>query len=146
MSNVIPLSTRDMQVWVCKCGCYSFELREDGKAVCNACHAEPNNNDGLGWWRPKQDDDKQVDKNMRPVSSTLSNVENYSRYRMEHEIVADQTVSWVAYGRDDGSVQTWKKHPQEDGSPDRNRWILRRLKDAARLLLDQNLLQRKDRK
>ena len=141
MTNVITLPKKEDQVWVCKCGCYTFELRGDGKAVCAGCRVEPTDGDGLGWWRPKREGDQEVDPNMRPTASVVSNVENYTRHAMEHR-VKDPTITWVVCGRDDGSVHSWKVHPAEDGSPDRNRWLLRRLKDAARLLLDQNLQRR----
>lgn len=51
MSDVIefPGGDEPEEIWVCGCGCRSFELRADGTAACSACFSDLDV-DGGGWY------------------------------------------------------------------------------------------------
>jgi hypothetical protein len=48
MSDVVNFPTASKQIWVCLCGCSTFQIFDDGSTECSAC-GQWTPDDGGGW-------------------------------------------------------------------------------------------------
>lgn len=125
MAEIISLKPEPM-LWICACGCSTFEILSDGSANCAACSAQ-HDVDGAGWssWGAKSDKDE--DDTFRDVQGNGS-VE-FARRRVA-QMATDDTAAVVVVARRDGSVSTWS----EVETADQAQWVRERLTQAADLI------------
>ena len=105
----LPSATQETYIWVCECGCTSFELMSDDTAVCALCGTQRIGDDPVGgWYRKDTDPDWDADR-LPPVRQIGGNREadfakRVTIRRMEHpDVVA------VVVLREDGAVHTWSR-------------------------------------
>ena len=49
MADVVDFPARPQQIWVCECGCASFDLRSNGTSSCSVCGLVTTGDKG-GWF------------------------------------------------------------------------------------------------
>ena len=105
----LPSATQETYIWVCGCGCTSFELLSNDTAVCALCGTQRIGDDPVGgWYRKDTDPDWDADR-LPPVRQIGGNGEadfakRITMRRMEHpDVVA------VVVLREDGAVHTWSR-------------------------------------
>lgn len=125
MAEIISLKPEPM-LWICACGCSTFEILSDGSANCAAC-CSPHDVDGAGWSSWVAMSDKNEDSTFRDVQGNGS-VE-FARRRVA-QMATDDTAAVVVVARRDGSVSTWS----EVETADQAQWVRERLTQAADLI------------
>lgn len=126
MADNVFMMLRDPLVWICNCGCSTFELRSDGAAACAACDT-PQSVDGAGWSSWSAQSAKAEPETFRDVQGNGS-VE-FARRRVA-QMATDETAAVVVVVRRDGSISTWS----EAETAAQSKWCRRRLKQAADLI------------
>ncbi len=109
MSDVIQLNTKkeepEPMVWVCACGCCTYELLSDSTVRCAMCGAATAGTDG-GWDAPETDKKWDGEAPIRDISGNGS-VE-FARRRIE-TYVKDPGACAILVFDDTGSIHTWSK-------------------------------------
>lgn len=106
--EVITLPVGKNRLWVCGCGCATFELRGDGAALCAACGTET----AQGGWAPVKD---------RPVWGgggidrvTRGNDDPAFARRYVGNAVHYEDTMFVAVVGSDGTALTWRDDSNDD--------------------------------
>lgn len=116
------------QIWVCLCGCLTFNLRRDGSTECAACG---NREDG-GTWTDK------ADSGYSAPATQFSRIvseqdEVFTRARYAKLVKSSPDLCVVALVDADGRVRVWQAR---DLSPRAERgWLNRALKSARDMLV-----------
>lgn len=110
MSEVVkfgPKAPKDPMIWVCECGCSTFELLSDNTVRCPVCETVSPSPDG-GWYAPDTDktwEGKDPDEGpIRDISGN-SSVE-FARARLR-KLASDDEAVGVCVFKADGSVHAW---------------------------------------
>lgn len=115
MSNVVAIQPKPKDtdfIYVCNCGCASFELRGDGAAICRNCFALADD----GGWKEKADGDAAFEG-----AETYSDAGNDASFA-EHKIKRDvQDAEWIIAGTDAGRVISWARNFIE--TPEQEAWL-----------------------
>lgn len=104
MSNVVKLQRPEV-IWVCGCGCASFELRGDGESICRECGLMT---DGAGgaWFERIKGVDATTDES--PRFSDAGNDDGGELARRRSLRSASQ-ADWIVCGKDDGFISEWAR-------------------------------------
>ena len=129
MAEIVEFA-RKTRIWVCRCGCTSFELMSDGGALCALC-GTPRTGDGPlgGWLRTDDDPDWDADR-LPPVRQIGGNgdpdfAKRVTARRLEHpDVVA------VVILREEGRIHTWSNLETDEQVG----WAGRRLAESLHLL------------
>jgi hypothetical protein len=92
-------------IWVCTCGCATFELLADGGATCAACDDgwHPSN----GAWYVKPDEAPEAVTDTPPVREIYgNNDEDFMRKRMT-QMIATAPLALVVLPKGDDKTMTW---------------------------------------
>lgn len=119
-------------IWVCNCGCATFELRDDGKAVCAVCGDHPVGYSG-GWYEDIKDGKPRPDDAPGAIFNTHGNGSVEFARRRTAQIASKDDVVTIVVLRADGQVTTWSGIDR----PSRVKWMRSKLKQAAGLIADQ---------
>lgn len=110
----LPTATQEPYIWVCECGCTSFELMSDDTALCALCGTQRIDDTHIGgWYRKDTDPDWDADR-LPPVRQIGGNgdpdfAKRVTIRRMEHpDVVA------VVILREDGIIHTWSNLETDD--------------------------------
>jgi hypothetical protein len=126
MSEVVSLPTRPEVVWVCACGCSTFELMGDGAARCATCLSQTDAEQG-GWHAPDSAPEWDGDAPVRDIQGNGS-VE-FARRRLTQLSSADDAVAVIVI-REDGTLHAWSNvETQEQFS-----WLKRQMIKVYRLI------------
>lgn len=126
MSDNVFVMLRDPNVWVCNCGCSTFELRSDGTAACAACDTVQDA-DGAGWSSWTAQSSKSEDEAFRDIQGNGS--VDFARRRVA-QMASDDTTTTLIVIRRDGSLSTWS----EVETAEQMEWLRRKLDQAATLV------------
>ena len=125
MSEVIPFPAAEHRIWVCDCGCSTFEIYEDGAATCANC-GDAVSEDG-GWHRQAGDGEWTGGE---PVSTVQGNgVVGFASRRLAR-LAQDDDCALIAIAKTDGSVSVWADAETQDG----RLWCVDRLKQISDLV------------
>lgn len=126
MGDVTTIGGGDAEprLWVCDCGCSTFEIREDASICCAHCAVISQTELG-GWYSPEA---KAAAEPERFVVAGNGCVD-FVRRRLSKTMMDDDVVGLVMI-RDEGTVSFW--HTAD--TPERVKWFKRRLKQAKRIL------------
>jgi hypothetical protein len=109
MSDVIPLKTKKEEpkplIWVCECGCCTYELFSDSTVRCAVCGEATGGPDG-GWDVPETDKKWDGEAPVRDISGNGSEV--FARRRMD-TYVKDPNACVIIVFDETGSIHTWSK-------------------------------------
>jgi len=114
---------RDPKIWVCDCGCSTFEIMSDGGAKCAACDA-PHNVDGAAWSAQSVKSEPETFRDIQGNGST-----DFARRRVA-SMATDEAASVVVVVRRDGSISTWSEAETQEQS----QWVRDGLMQAADLI------------
>ncbi len=118
-----PKTTDRDLIWVCNCGCASFELRGDGSAVCRACESDVS--EPGAWWDSVKNGPT---TDATPEYQDGGNGPEFAeRLAKRHAQDADILIAI----RQNGRVQTWAR---DLTTREQFEWLQRRVEDAMRLL------------
>jgi len=109
MAEVIPLpsTTQETYIWVCDCGCTSFELMSDDTAVCALCGTQRIDDTPLGgWYRKDTDPDWGADR-LPPVRQIGGNGDPDFAKRVTMRRIEHPDVVAVVVLREGGAIHTW---------------------------------------
>lgn len=105
MSNVVQLRGPEPMLWVCECGCSTFELMSDGAARCAVCKAD---HEGLGSGWLDRSTDRRTHHN--EDSSFLDIQGNgsieFARHRLG-QLANDPSATLIAVADAAGGVSVW---------------------------------------
>lgn len=116
-------------IWVCSCGCSTFELCSDASATCAACGNKPDSEEG-GWFTPPDTDAAwEGDAPVRDVSGNGS--VDFARHQLSEHAKAPDAVLIVVV-KEDGTRHTWCSADTDE----QVEWAERMLANAARMIRD----------
>lgn len=128
VSNITRIK-RPSVIWVCGCGCSSFNIREDGEAECCVC-SQLADADGQGWYDRTKDAHQRSDDLDGPIDDVSGNGSmEFVRRRVE-QLASDKTAVLLVVAREDGSVSTWSIAETED----QVEWVREKLEAATNLV------------
>lgn len=122
--NVVTLPTTSPVIWICWCGCSTFELHASGAAHCASCGIEVVG--AGGWYMPPRDEVWDGDAPFQDVQGNGST--DFARRRIADQAQAEDVVALVVV-RANGGVSTWGANSTPEDLP----WLRRRFADAMRL-------------
>lgn len=127
MADIVHLAAPKVRIWICDCGCSTFNLVSDGSAICANCEAD-HEGAGAGWL--DRCESRQTRHAETEVFSDLQgngSIE-FARRRIAHMAAGDD-VAMIVIARDCGSISTWSKAE----TVEQDRWMRRKLKQAGNL-------------
>lgn len=123
MSEVVDFPGK--RIFVCLCGCSTWELLEDGTTRCAAC--ENVTLDGGSWFYERPEAQERSDPPFRDIQSNLS--VDFSRRRMA-ALAADGDAALIVVAKEGGCVSAWSAADTKE----RFAWARRKMKVAVGLL------------
>jgi hypothetical protein len=85
-------------IFVCNCGCASFELHADGRASCRSCHAVADE----GGWKVRDPYDLTFEG---PVSfADGGNSDDFAERKIKRDV---QKAEWIIFGTWEGRIMSW---------------------------------------
>ena len=126
MSNVVSLTRPAPRIWVCGCGCSSFELNDDLTAQCALCGAKPNTEVG-GWFAADRGSEWTGDEPVREVAGNGD--ANFSKGILANRLKDGDAVLAVVV-REDGTIHTWTCIETDE----QRRWADRKLRKVKSIL------------
>lgn len=124
MSDVIDLYAPEPKIWVCDCGCSSFELFSDNTARCALCGVETSEG---GWHQPDEDNVWQGDEPVREISG--NGVVDFAK-RLIAKRMAEPDVVLAVIVKEHGAISTWSNIETEE----QRKWADRQLKKVKNIL------------
>lgn len=117
MSDVVDFPATQPKIWVCDCGCSSFELRSNNTACCALCGVESSEG---GWYLP--DEGLAWDGN-EPVREISGNgVIDFAK-KVIGKRMSDPDVVLAVIVKDGGAISTWSSIETEE----QRKWAHRQL-------------------
>lgn len=127
--KVVVLKRREPEekrlIWVCQCGCSTFELSNDGSAQCAFCRET--REEGGGWFRKDHEPEWMGDE---PISDVQGNGSvEFAQRVVAKRALSDDAVALIVI-RENGTIHVWSDL-ETDEQVD---WTKRRIDDAKDLL------------
>lgn len=129
MTEIVELHKKTY-IWVCECGCTSFELEDTGAARCALC-AEPRESqpeDG-GWHRTDNDPDWDADR-LSPIRQVGANGDPDFVRALTVKRAQQEDVVAVVVLREGGSVHVWCNIE----TTEQHEWAKRRMVESFPLM------------
>jgi hypothetical protein len=99
-------------IWVCNCGCASFELHADGRATCRDCRSVADE----GGWKVRADGDVSYDGMV--TYSDAGNGGEFAERKIKRDV---QSAEWIICGTWSGRIMSWSDSFIE--TPDQEAWL-----------------------
>ena len=115
----------ERRIWICECGCSTFELFEDGGHGCASCGLEFH--DG-SWYEVVPDGGEYQGEPFRDVM--WNGCVDFARRRVKRLVEGDD-VAMIVVAKSGGEVSAWFGG---DATDERKAWFGRRLSDARTML------------
>lgn len=125
----IPEKKKDQEnqmIWVCSCGCSTFELSIKAIAHCSACGAPTIDEDG-GWHVPAVERKWQGEEPFQDICGNGSL--EFAKRRMAQR-VTDPGTCLIVVATEDGSVSAWSRAETQEQLD----WVDEKLDDAFELV------------
>jgi uncharacterized Zn finger protein (UPF0148 family) len=113
-------------IWVCGCGCSTFELLSDGKVRCAMCEDVTEAENG-GWHPPEDAPEWEGEPPVRDLNGNGS-VE-FARAAMVRYAKAKE-ATMIIVADEDGSIHAWSAAETDEQIA----WVKSKLEQAAQLL------------
>lgn len=130
MTKVVDFRQKDPMIWVCDCGCSTFNLLSDGKAACSVC-AAPVVGAVDGW----QDDTITARPREKPLVPRNDHQGNgsaeFALALIRKSVMSDAAVL-IVVAESDSRTRLWAAA----NTKEQIKWTRERLKDAETLLDD----------
>jgi hypothetical protein len=131
MGEIINIARSEPRIWVCGCGCSTFELVENGTARCAAC-GDNADVDGSGWLKTEAESHLDPGETFRDVQA--NGCIDFARKRVANA-AREENAALIVVGFRDGTVTAWS----EAETKKQMKWVRRKLRIAS------DLFKRKDR-
>jgi len=96
-------------IWVCQCGCSTFELLSDGTVRCPVCESVTESPDG-GWYNPDNATRWEgEDGDIGPIQNVCSNGSIEFAQMQVVSYAKEKDNAAVIVFKDDGTVSVWSK-------------------------------------
>jgi hypothetical protein len=98
--SVVSLPNREPpdMIFVCNCGCASFELHADGRATCRSCRSVSDD----GGWKVRSEEDA---IHAGPVSyADAGNGGDFAERKIKRDA---QRAEWIICGTWEGRIMSW---------------------------------------
>lgn len=128
MSKIVKFPVKEIppaMVWVCSCGCSTFELLSDQTALCALCQKPVT--DAGGWYTPETTKTWEGDDPVRDVSGNGS--EEFAK-RIAISRASEEGVCLITTVKEDGTVSCWSNLE----APEQREWADRQLKRVKSIL------------
>jgi hypothetical protein len=99
-------------IWVCNCGCASFELHADGCATCRSCRSVVDE----GGWKTRAEGDAEHEGEVS--FSDAGNDATFAERKIKREA---QGAHWIICGTYEGRIMSWSEGFIE--TPDQEEWL-----------------------
>lgn len=129
MSEVVDLKRPEPRIWVCGCGCCSFELLEDGTSQCSLCGDQTERG---SWYVEKPDAAETAESPIRDVNGNGS--VSFAKHRLR-SLATQDDARMMVIALDGGSVSVWADYVTDD----QRAWMLERLEIAADIIKKQQV-------
>ncbi len=132
MADVVdfPGGASERQIWVCLCGCSTWELNRDGTAQCAGCDGIAEAETG-GWYEDIAEGPERNPDLPAPVADVQGNgSEEFARRRMAR-MAEGADVRLLVVARESGAVSLWRA---DTATVDQLQWMHRRLDEAREML------------
>lgn len=126
MSNIVNLTPPPVKIWVCNCGCTTFELASDGTTTCAACF---NVSSDHGGWAPRPEQASTVPQEGQFRSTRGNDSVDFAR-RFTLRKANAESACVIMSAIDDGSISVWANAETSE----QIEWAVRRLEDAVKVL------------
>jgi hypothetical protein len=115
------------RVWVCQCGCTSFQLEESGDIECCGCGTKSTH----GWWRdrPPEGGPPPEDRN----TYTAARVGTDLALRRVQRRAQEDDVAILAVIKSTGAIHTWADIETDDEA--QTGWAWKRLNDVINMIV-----------
>lgn len=129
MTEIVELRPKTY-IWVCECGCTSFELEDTGAARCALCGIprEPQPEDG-GWHRTDDDPHWDADR-LAPIRHIGANGDPDFVRALTVKRAQQPDVVAVVVLREGGSVHVWCNIETDE----QHEWAKRRMEESFPLM------------
>ena len=107
-----PTQKNEDAMWVCSCGCATFELNADGTATCRGCRTVPEE----GGWKVRKDDDPTFDYPHSFIDG--GNGAGFAERKIKREA---QAAEWIICGTWAGRITAWADGFIE--TPEQESWL-----------------------
>lgn len=133
MSDIIPFTKKeqappeDPNIFVCRCGCSSFEFYSDGSVKCALCSQHM---DSLsGEWEVPEAPLRPVDADPRVREVSANGDEDFARRVILKRGETPDVVAIVVV-REDGSTHMWTNVEDQE----QRNWLMRRIEESRGML------------
>ena len=99
-------------IFVCNCGCASFELHADGRATCRSCDSVVDD----GGWKVRAEGDKPHDGIV--TYSDAGNGDDFAERKIKRDA---QSAEWIICGTWSGRIMSWSDSFIE--TPEQEEWM-----------------------
>ncbi len=107
-----PKREQEAVIFVCACGCASFELNGDGTATCRSCRSIPNE----GGWKIRGEDDPMFEGDV--FHSDGGNADGFAERKIKRDA---QKAEWIICGTWEGRIMSWADGLIE--TPEQEAWL-----------------------
>ncbi|MFY0633673.1 MAG: hypothetical protein JXQ91_07670 [Vannielia sp.] len=121
--NVVNFPDQKDEIWVCGCGCSSFQLNGDGSTECAACGGWCEDNSG---WYAEISDGPELDPSINPISDIQGNGSVDFARRRVRQLAGQEDAALLIVATTDGAVSVWCNAE----TPEQMAWHFKRLSAA----------------
>lgn len=133
--NIIPLRADPTtatppapRIFICSCGCSTYELWEDNTLHCALCHAEHTMADGGGWY--KNEMPSLIYEGEEPTRTVQGNGDTEFARRLIARRAQAEDAKAIVVLRENGAIHAWSAAE----TPEQSLWAMRHLKAAMKML------------
>ncbi len=112
-------------IFVCNCGCASFELHADGRATCRACMSIADD----GGWKVRRDGDASFEG--QHIYSDGGNADDFAERRVKREATK---ADWIIFGTYEGRIVSWSREFVD--TPEREAWLRDHVDEGLKNILE----------
>lgn len=120
----------ETMIWVCVCGCASFELHANGDAVCRGCQLPTSDQDGL-WWDTIKTQNAETETG--PSFFDSGNGDNFAEHLAKRNV---KDAEWLIWGKTSGQVTAWSRDYFE--TPEHEEWFRSRAAIGVDLIMKES--------
>ena len=132
MDNVISFNQKREpaeMIWVCACGCSTFEVYQGGFARCALCGSNLEKDECGGWYTPDAGSDWVGDE---PIKDISGNGDVDFARKLTIKRAGEPEVCALVVIKDDGTIHVWSD-PMVD-STEQAEWVVRQIERARDLV------------
>ena len=128
MTEIVSFPSPERLIWVCDCGCSTFNLFSDGMAACSLCQAPVTG--AMDGWQSRTESAKAREEPLTSMSDYQGNGSPEFALALIRKTASDPDVKLVIVATGDSRTRVWAA---ADTQPEME-WTKDRITDAIGLL------------